>query len=143
MDLELVERLHKLRDYLGLRQGKFAEKIGIPQTTYSTIEKGKSPLHERHIKLICLTFGVSDDWLRNGIGEMFPKKSPLDDELVSLLNQLSPQGQSIALALIRTLVEQEVRQNKTSEFGQATQEVEMEEASPEQEPEFTGKQQNI
>jgi transcriptional regulator with XRE-family HTH domain len=121
MDIELVERLQKLRTSLGLRQGKFAEKIGIPQTTYCTIEKGKSPLHERHIKLICLTFGVNDKWLRDGIGEMFLAKSSLIDELIRLLNQLSPQGQTTALALIRTLVEQEQSlQNKTPETIQQT-----------------------
>ena len=118
---ELIERLHELRNYLGLKQGKFAEKIGIPQTTYSTIEKGKSPLHERHIKLICLTFGVSENWLKTGDGEIFLRKSYLNDELVSLLNQLSPQGQSTALAIIRTLVEQE-RINKGLEPAQETHE---------------------
>ncbi|MDR0721303.1 MAG: hypothetical protein LBF75_00740 [Treponema sp.] len=63
---------------------------------------------------------------------MFYKNSYLDDELVNLLNQLSPQGQSTALALIRTILEQE--QTLALPGG-------MPETAPEaeSEPEFAGK----
>lgn len=65
------ERLKLLRKSLGLTQNEFAEQLGLKQTSYSMIENGKRPLHERHIKLICLTFHVNEDWLRTGNGCMY------------------------------------------------------------------------
>lgn len=38
----MFENLKKLRKELGLTQAQFAEKLGIPQTTYAGYEKGNS-----------------------------------------------------------------------------------------------------
>lgn len=67
----MEERLKELRGYLGLNQDKFAEKIGLGQSTWAMIEVGKRNLNERHIMLICRTFKVNEGWLRSGTGNMF------------------------------------------------------------------------
>ena len=66
-------RLKELRKHLNLIQKDFGEKIGLSGATISDIEKGKANLTDRNIALICEKYKVNEEWLRNGIGEMFQK----------------------------------------------------------------------
>jgi transcriptional regulator with XRE-family HTH domain len=72
---EIIQRLKELRKKLGINQGKFAERIGLKQGSYSDIENEKEVLTQRNIKLICLEFGVNTTWLITGKGLMFLQKS--------------------------------------------------------------------
>ena len=65
------KRLKILRTELDLSQAEFSNKLSIAQSTYAVLESGKSALRDRHIKLICSTFNVSEEWLREGKGDMF------------------------------------------------------------------------
>lgn len=73
------ERLKELRNALEIKQGDFAKKISTTQGHISDIENGRKNLSERTIKLICLESWngqmVSEEWLKNGTGEMFVKVS--------------------------------------------------------------------
>jgi transcriptional regulator with XRE-family HTH domain len=83
---EILNRLRQLRAYKGLKQGEFSKLLKMPQNTYSQIETGSTPLKDRHISYICLTFGVNEDWLRTGEGEMLiekPKQTYPDTKAVS------------------------------------------------------------
>lgn len=65
------ERIKKLRKALDLTQQEFADKIGIKQNTIATYEMGRSVPSDQTIRSIHREFGVSEEWLKNGIGEMF------------------------------------------------------------------------
>lgn len=65
------KRLKELRKELRLTQQEFADKLGIKRNTIATYEAGKSKPSDSAIVLICNTFNVSIEWLRNGTGEMF------------------------------------------------------------------------
>jgi transcriptional regulator with XRE-family HTH domain len=105
---DVTERLISLREKLKVRQGVFAKTIGVPQSTYSSIERGVSPLHDRHIKLICLTFGVSEQWLRTGEGGMFVDKAQQTiKELLDIFDRLSPASRKMILDLARTMLANE------------------------------------
>lgn len=73
------ERLKELRNALEIKQGDFAKKISTTQGHISDIENGRKNLSERTIKLICLESWngqmVSEEWLKNGTGEMFVRVS--------------------------------------------------------------------
>jgi transcriptional regulator with XRE-family HTH domain len=112
------ERVVILRNSLGLKQGEFSKKIGIPQTTLSTIEHRKSPLQERHIKLICLTFGANEEWLRYGTGEMFCKSLPdglYPDkrEFLDIYSQLYPKNQETVLKYANMLLKDQIEEQQT------------------------------
>ena len=111
MDKDIPERLVMLRKTLGLKQKVFAQSLGIPQTTFSTIENGKSPLQERHIKLICLTFNVNETWLRTGEGAVFTEEIPGWRELLSAFQKLSPEMRKAILEIARTLLAAERPKN--------------------------------
>ena len=98
------QRLKLLRKEIGLSQGNFAERIGFKQTALSMIESGRNVLNDRHIKLICSTFNVSERWLRDGEGEMFAAASPYAKELEQILESLAPATQEYLLVVARELL---------------------------------------
>lgn len=67
------ERIKKLRKYLHLTQDEFGEKLGVKKSAVSKIEKGENGVTDQMIKLMKKEFGVNEDWLRTGEGEMFPE----------------------------------------------------------------------
>jgi transcriptional regulator with XRE-family HTH domain len=72
--MDTIDRLAEVRKELRLNQGEFAAKLGLSQAAVSDFENRKKALIDRNLKLICLTFGVNEAWLRTGDGEMFDKK---------------------------------------------------------------------
>lgn len=68
-------RIVQLRKRRGWTQDKFAEEMGISKNYVSLIENGKKVPGDRLVSDICKEFGVNEEWLRNGIGDMFRSKS--------------------------------------------------------------------
>ena len=58
-----------------MTQAGFADRIGLKQNTVALIESGKRNTSEQTIIAICREFGVSEEWLRTGEGEMFGDRS--------------------------------------------------------------------
>ena len=69
------ERIKQLRKHLGLNQTDFGAKIGIKQTSIANYESGTRVPLDTVVASICREFGVSEQWLREGIGEMFPPRT--------------------------------------------------------------------
>lgn len=70
------ERIKELRNALGLTLDQFGEKIGVKKAAVSRWENGDN-IAERMILSICREFNVSEEWLRNGNGEMFAPRDKL------------------------------------------------------------------
>jgi transcriptional regulator with XRE-family HTH domain len=68
---DMSDRLRAIRFFKKMSQTEFAGRLKMAQNTYSHIETGKSPFTDKNIALICLTFGINEDWLRTGHGEMY------------------------------------------------------------------------
>lgn len=64
-------RIKKIRKELDLTQQEFANRIGIARGNVAAYEVGKNAPSDAVITLICREFNVSEDWLRNGNGDMF------------------------------------------------------------------------
>jgi transcriptional regulator with XRE-family HTH domain len=97
------ERIQKIRKSLGLNQKEFAERLGMKRTTLSMIEVGDNTLTEKNIRLICMTFNVSEEWLRTGKGEMFTA-SPYEQEFFEIYRDLLPETQQSLLQFARQLL---------------------------------------
>lgn len=74
------ERIRKLRKTLDLTQSEFAEKIGSTANVLTHYETGRRNPSRSVINNICKTFHVSEEWLRDGTGEMFVEVS--QDDLI-------------------------------------------------------------
>ena len=83
-----MNKLKELRKALSLKQGEFAQRISTTQGHISDIENGRKELSNRTIKLICLEFGVNEEWLRTGEGDMF-KENDIDSSLAYAFGKLS------------------------------------------------------
>lgn len=73
--MEIYERIKELRASLGISQRAFADKVHMSKTAVSAIENGQRVVTDRYIYIICNEFGVNEDWLRTGEGEMFAPKT--------------------------------------------------------------------
>lgn len=81
------ERIKQLRKALGLTQAEFGAKVGLKQNSVAIIESGRTTANAT-IKSICNAFNVSEDWLRNGEGEMFAPTFSANDELLLYITRL-------------------------------------------------------
>ena len=81
-------RIRKFRQTLALTQKAFAERIGMKSNTIATYEMGRAIPSDPAINNICKEFGVREQWLREGIGEMFQPVNK-EDELEAFLKKLS------------------------------------------------------
>lgn len=83
----MKERIRKIRRDLDLTQQEFADRIGIKRNTIANYETGRNEPVDSVVSLICREFGVSEEWLRNGTGEMFkPSPSSALDALATEFN---------------------------------------------------------
>lgn len=72
---------------LDLTQQKFGERIGIKGNTVAQYELGRNEPIDAVLSLICREFGVNEEWLRTGEGEIFkPAPSDVLDQLASEYN---------------------------------------------------------
>lgn len=65
------ERVRALRKELGLTLQAFGDRLGVTRATVSRIENGVNNLSDQMVVSICREYGVSEEWLRDGAGEMF------------------------------------------------------------------------
>lgn len=81
------DRIKQLRTALGLNQTVFGERVGLKQTTIAGYENGIRVPSDAVILSICREFGVREEWLRNGEGEMLQDVSR-DTKIAAFLGDL-------------------------------------------------------
>lgn len=64
------QRIAMIVKQSGLNKTAFSEKINVSPSMVSLICSGRTGVSDRTISDICRVFGVSEDWLRTGEGEM-------------------------------------------------------------------------
>ncbi|MBQ2788879.1 MAG: helix-turn-helix transcriptional regulator [Thermoguttaceae bacterium] len=64
-------RIRKLRKHLGLSQKEFAQKLNRKQSTVGMWESGERNVPDFTYLGLAQVFGVREEWLRTGEGEMF------------------------------------------------------------------------
>lgn len=84
----MKERLKELRKNhkCGKTQDMFANFLGISKSNLASYEAGRRTPSDAVIQLICEKCGVSEDWLRNGVGDMFKQRDGSFSEIRSELD---------------------------------------------------------
>lgn len=74
--MTINERLKQIRkDELHMTLEDFGSRLGVTKTAISRLENGERGITEQMVKSICREFDVSEDWLRNGEGEVFVQRT--------------------------------------------------------------------
>jgi len=99
-------RVAQLRKYLGLTQRAFGKRLGLTDAMVSMTESGKKTLQDRTVRLICYAFGVNEDWLRHGKGDMLVSKAETDDEkqLLEMFGRLTNEMKQVVLQIVKHLL---------------------------------------
>lgn len=91
--MESKERIKALRKALKLTTIQFGDAIGLSNSGISALECGRRNLTEKHIKLICAAYPqVNENWLRDGLGDMFIPVSAQKDEIDELCEKFGLGG---------------------------------------------------
>ena len=86
----IKDRIKICRKQLNLSQKSFGEKLGVSRDVIKNIELNLVDTKEHFIKLICLEFGVNEEWLRTGTGEMFSRNhNDVDGSLAYAMGKLA------------------------------------------------------
>lgn len=81
------ERIKELRKSLNMTQQEFADRLNIQRGSIASYETGRISPSNATVSLICKELNVSEEWLRNGTGEMFIPMS-LDEEIASFIGDI-------------------------------------------------------
>lgn len=76
--MEIYERIRELRKkHLKMSMEVFGKRLGVSRDTINNIELNRLARPDQKMslyKLICSEFGVSEEWLLNGTGDMWDNK---------------------------------------------------------------------
>lgn len=104
--MSINERVKQVRQELSLSQAKFAKALSISNGYIAGIELGYNNVNDRIVKLICFTFHVSEEWLKNGEGSMFEQESGQLAELAfAQFKKLKPEYQDYIIKQIDLLLD--------------------------------------
>lgn len=78
------QRIKKLLKEKGISQAELARRIGVSRAAVSEWVRGKSEPSESTLKLIAKEFGVNENWLKTGEGEIWSKDRSLEKEIENL-----------------------------------------------------------
>jgi transcriptional regulator with XRE-family HTH domain len=122
MEMKTIgERVYIIRKHNKLTQTEFAHKLGLTHATISATEAGKVPITEANLRLICLTFGINEDWLRIGTGEIFAVGGKEEQMLLDVFRRLSDNGKQDVCEFAEFRLQKEEKeqasQQKTSPDG--------------------------
>lgn len=86
------ERIKFLRnDVLHLSQDALGKRLGVTGAAISRMEAGGRAITDQMVLAICREFNVSEEWLRNGAGDILNDLSQ-DEELAYIVGQALPQA---------------------------------------------------
>ena len=82
---------------------KFGDRLGVKKNSVSQWESGTNNVTEQMFKSICREFSVSEEWLRDGTGDMFLLPDDETAALVSdLLEEADDEFYGMVLDVVRT-----------------------------------------
>lgn len=71
----MKDRIKAIRKKVGLNQAAFGAKCGVSLSAVQKWESGENTVSDAVIMLMCQKFGINEEWLRTGHGEMTAPES--------------------------------------------------------------------
>lgn len=118
----MLNRIKKIIKDSGLTRRGFAARLEVNEAGLYSQLSGKRKVSDRLLALICTRFGVSERWLRDGVGPQYAadiektESEQLDAAILKVFNALSPEGQAAALRVIERIA-RESKASKNVQIG--------------------------
>lgn len=104
--MTINQRIKELRRELGQSQATFAKNLCLSNGYFAAIELESRNANERVVKLISRTYGINEDWLWTGEGDML--LDPADagtEQIMKMFRELKPEYQEYMLSLVEKLMQ--------------------------------------
>jgi transcriptional regulator with XRE-family HTH domain len=104
MNNTINDRVKQIRKTLGLTQAQFSRGIPLSGSHLAGIETGDRAVNERTVKLLGISYGVSETFLITGEGDMFDRSVDVRTEELTLTFKNLPRSfQDCLLRMARDL----------------------------------------
>jgi len=111
----IIVRFIQLRKSRNISQIEFGNLLGISGSAIAQMERGKTIINEKHIKLISGVLGINEEWLRSGAGDMIKGGGvPEEEVMLKMFRALSPEGRKMILDYANVILNNE---RKIAEAG--------------------------
>ena len=71
------ERIREVRKHFALTMESFGNRVGLKKSAISLVESGRNSVSDQFRNSVCREFGVSEEWLKTGEGDMI---APVGDD---------------------------------------------------------------
>jgi len=124
--LNINDRVKLVREARGMTLEQFGSRLNITAAAVSYIEKGKGGVSKRNIAAMNREFGVSENWLLTGDGDMFETVFP-EMEIARFMNGILTEDSSFKKRFVSVLArmspeEWDILENKIDELSGGTKE---------------------
>lgn len=81
------DRIKQIRKESQLSQSEFGKRIGVSRDVIANLENGRVAISDTLLDHLCEIYGVNEEWVKNGSGEMFIRKDK-QEEISKFLGSL-------------------------------------------------------
>lgn len=115
--MELHDRLQEVLRLKGIKQAGLARTLNLSNASVSKICNGKSKPSAQSITLICERFGIREEWLRTGKGEMQAASCAEISNIASQLRQLDSDSERYQVAIEAVQYVLQLSEDQAEIFG--------------------------
>lgn len=119
----MKDRIKMIRKNAGMTQEQFSKAIGISRNFLANVETSNRNLGKHVITEMCRKFGINENWVYTGEGDMYADTKTQDDifewvgsamatdpfkmEFLRILSQLRPEAWAAIETLVHSLLDQQ------------------------------------
>lgn len=103
--MTINQRIKQVRQYLKMSQAKFAKNLCLSGGYFAGIELENRKVNDRIVRLISITYGINEEWLKTGVGEMYGDLSDARvEQAMKISRELRSEYQDYILNIVKNLL---------------------------------------
>lgn len=106
--MAMNERIKKIRKEKHLTQQQFASALNISRNNIAGYETGTRTPSDAALNNICKTFNINENWLRNGVGDMYISMTKKEELLLWANTALNNESESFRNRFVDALSQLDV-----------------------------------
>lgn len=115
--MEIGDRILQVLQIKGIKQAGLARMLQISESAVFNMCKGKSKPSTQSVTLICERFGIREEWLRTGKGEMQVTSCAEVSNIASQLRQLDSDSERYQVAIEAVQYVLQLSEDQAEIFG--------------------------